>query len=370
MFVLHFSPAWFSINMGTGIISVLLESLPYRFNGLHALALIFFGINLLLFVVFMVISIIRCIIWPPLLLRTLLNPVSCMFFGSLSMGFTTLINMCVVGFVSDGRHYSFAIFLWVLWWINSIFSIILLILIPFLKATRQTHDLNSVTGVWFLPIVSVSVAASAGALLADVLPLRLAKISIIIAYIMKGAGLSVIFFQMTIYYARLVFFKIPPAKIITSVFLPLGPCAQASYGLLHLATSINKLRTDFGQSIFAPSVISSNDTHLMDLGLIGASTVISLCFWGLSFFWFVLGLFAVGDLFLVSACPFNLGWWTTTFPLGVFALATMQLGQVFDSGSFKVLSVVMTLAVIVDWFVMSSLTLVHVLRGNVYVFSL
>jgi len=370
MFLLHFSPAWFSINMGTGIVSVLLESLPYRFNGLHALALIFFGINILLFAVFMIISVLRCIIWPPLLLRTLLDPVSSMFLGALSMGFTTLINMCVLGFISDGRHHSFAIFVWVLWWINSIFSISLLLLVPFLKATRQSHELNTVTGLWFLPIVAVTVTASAGAVVADVLPLRPAKITIIVAYMMKGAALSVIFFQMTIYYARLVFFKIPPAKVIISVFLPLGPSAQASYGLLHLATSINKLQTDLGQPIFAPTSISPQDAHLLNLGLLGASVVVSLGFWGLGFFWFVLALFVVGDLLLVSPFPFNLGWWGTTFPLGVFGIATIQLGQVFDSGSFKVLSVVITLAVVVLWLAMSVLTLAQLLRGKMYVFSL
>lgn len=367
MFLLHFSPAWFGVNMGTGIISVLLESLPYRLHGLHAIALVFFGINLALFALFIAFTALRFVLWPPLLVRTLIDPVSSMYLGALSMGFTTLINMCVIGFISDSRSHSFAIFVWVLWWINAVFSIIILILVPFFKATRQTHELNTVSGVWFLPIVSVIVAASAGSIVADVLPGGLAKISIIFSYMMMGAGLSIIFLQMGIYYARLAFLKIPPAKLIISVFLPLGPCAQASFGVLHLAMSINKLRTDLGQSFFAPSVISEDEMYIMDYGILGASALLSLALWGLGFFWFALALFVVVDVLLVSPCPFNLGWWGTTFPLGVFGLTTMQLGEVLDSGSFKVLSVVITLAVIVIWLAMSIATLVHVFQGKLYV---
>ncbi|WFD26555.1 hypothetical protein MNAN1_001538 [Malassezia nana] len=352
--------------MGTGIISVLLESLPYRFNGLHAIAVVFFGINLFLFCLFFVITVIRFVLWPKLLLRTLLHPVNSMFLGAPSMGFTMLINMCVLGFISEGRHHAFAIFLWVLWWINAVFSICILILIPFLKATRQSHELKTVTGVWILPIVAVIVTASAGAIVADVLPKGPAKITLTVAFMMMGAGLSLIFLQLAIYYARLVFMKIPPANVILSVFLPLGPCEAASFGVLHLAESINKLRTDLGEPFFAPSAISPQDSHLMDLGILGFSTLVSLGLWGFGFFWFVLALFVIGDLLMVTRFSFNLGWWGMVFPLGVFGLATMQLGSIFDSGSFKVLSVVITLAVIVVWLAMIAATLAHLLRGRFF----
>jgi hypothetical protein len=53
---LNFTPSWFSVNMGTGITSILLHQLPYQFNGLGIISNIVFGINVVLFVIFLGIS--------------------------------------------------------------------------------------------------------------------------------------------------------------------------------------------------------------------------------------------------------------------------------------------------------------------------
>ena len=43
--VLHFTPSWFSVNMGTGIVSILLHELPYQFRGLGIISNIVFRLN-------------------------------------------------------------------------------------------------------------------------------------------------------------------------------------------------------------------------------------------------------------------------------------------------------------------------------------
>ena len=41
LLVLNFVPSWFSVNMGTGIISILLYTLPHQFTGLKVTILVF-----------------------------------------------------------------------------------------------------------------------------------------------------------------------------------------------------------------------------------------------------------------------------------------------------------------------------------------
>ncbi len=54
--VLNFAPSWFSVNMGTGITSILLFNLPYQFSGLHIIADVIFALNVVLFVLFLMTS--------------------------------------------------------------------------------------------------------------------------------------------------------------------------------------------------------------------------------------------------------------------------------------------------------------------------
>lgn len=55
----NFTPSWFAVTMGTGISSVLLHQLPYNGHWLHIISYIVFCLNILLFVSFFFISLLR-----------------------------------------------------------------------------------------------------------------------------------------------------------------------------------------------------------------------------------------------------------------------------------------------------------------------
>ena len=54
--ILNFTPSWFSVNMGTGITSILLHNLPYQFNGLKVIGIVVFLFNISLFTGFFVVT--------------------------------------------------------------------------------------------------------------------------------------------------------------------------------------------------------------------------------------------------------------------------------------------------------------------------
>lgn len=87
------------------------------------------------------------------------------------------------------------------------------------------------TAAWLLPVVSCVVAAASGSIVADVLPnAQLALATILASYILWGIGVPLAMMIMGIYLQRLMFHKLPPKGMLVSVFLPLGPLGQGSFG--------------------------------------------------------------------------------------------------------------------------------------------
>lgn len=92
-------------------------------------------------------------------------------------------------------------------------------------------ELSAMTAVWLLPIVTCVVASSSGAAVAGVLSNpQHALWTILASYILWGIGVPFAMMVMVIYLHRLTLHKLPPKAMIVSVFLPLGPLGQGSYG--------------------------------------------------------------------------------------------------------------------------------------------
>jgi tellurite resistance protein TehA-like permease len=64
---------------------------------------------------------------------------------------------------------------------------------------------------------------------------------------------------------------------------------------------------------------------------------ISLLMWSFGLIWLV---FALATVLYTSPFPFNMGWWGFTFPLGVYAANTIELGVELDLMFFKVFGTV------------------------------
>jgi tellurite resistance protein TehA-like permease len=67
--------------MGTGIVSILLHQLPYQFRGLEYLSEIAWMLNVVLFLLLTVASLLRYILWPNLFIEVMKHPVqSCYWY--------------------------------------------------------------------------------------------------------------------------------------------------------------------------------------------------------------------------------------------------------------------------------------------------
>ncbi|KAF1953555.1 hypothetical protein CC80DRAFT_494452 [Byssothecium circinans] len=90
---------------------------------------------------------------------------------------------------------------------------------------------------------------------------------------------------------------------------------------------------------------------------------IGLVMWGFGIVWLFFAVAAITR----SRFPFNLGWWGFTFPLGVYALATVQISIELPSLFFKVLGTVFSIAVVLLWVVVSVGTVRKMVSGELFV---
>jgi tellurite resistance protein TehA-like permease len=151
---------WFLTTMGTGTVAVLLHQLPYQFNGLQYISLIFFSLNIIIFLALLLLSVVRYAVWPEITMLMLRHPVQSLFMyspsphsqhfeissgcqewllgskdiadrrGAMPMGLGTIITMLIYVAVplSDG----FVYFVQVLFWIDVAIAILCCLAIPML----------------------------------------------------------------------------------------------------------------------------------------------------------------------------------------------------------------------------------------------
>ena len=89
------SSRWFSVTMGTGIVSILLHNLPYNGIWLYWISVIIFALNVFLFCTFLTVSILRYALYPHIWSAMIRHPAQSLFLGTFPMGLATIINMIV-----------------------------------------------------------------------------------------------------------------------------------------------------------------------------------------------------------------------------------------------------------------------------------
>jgi len=68
--------------------------------------------------------------------------------------------------------------------------------------------------------------------------------------------------------------------------------------------------------------------------------LVGLILWSFGLVWL---FFAIASIARNKTFPFNIGWWGFTFPLGVFATTTCQIGKELPSEFFNILGTVMSM---------------------------
>lgn len=345
--------------MGTGIVSILLHSLPYNDVWLHWLSIGIFVLNIILFVVFFLISLLRYILYPEIFVVMIRHPGQSLFVGTFPMGLATIINMTVFICVPAwGEPWPYVV--WGLWWFDVVLSVLCCFSIPFATMYIHTATLQTMLATWLLPIVPPIVAAASGGIVASVLPNpQHALWTIITSYILWGMGVPLAMVILVIYFQSLTMYKPPPKEVIVSVLLPLGPLGQGGFAIMELGKMAMQVFPETNTLPLSPeigSLVYSGEI----LYVVG--WLIAIVMWGFGTVWL---LFAFATL-TRNRFPFNMGWWGFTFPLGVYTTSALQMAKELPSNFFEIIGVICSAIVVLLWIVVAGGTFWKAMTGEMF----
>ena len=309
----QFTPNWFTVSMGTGVVALIVSEFPMLKALTWQLGTGLWYFNILLFVLFTVLYGLRWAFYPHEAKQIFQHPSMSLFLGTIPMALATILN----GFLKYGQFIygdTAVQIAQTLWYADVVLALLVAWAVPFAMYRHQEHALQQMTAVWLLPIVACEVAASSGGLLLGHLAADTHAVAILLgSYVLWGVSVLPAFAILTILMLRLVLHKLPEKELAVSSWLALGPIGTAALALLVLGHQ-------------APTLMAS--LGLAQLGQLfhQAGILASLILLGFGLWW--LGIAVLTTLHHAKQdLPFNLGWWGLTFPLGVYTLAILTLAQ-------------------------------------------
>ncbi|MCQ3028119.1 TDT family transporter [Pseudomonas tremae] len=349
----QFTPNWFAVTMGTGILSLALAQLPGNSALLRNLGEALWFLNIGLFVLFSVMYACRWLLFFNEARKVFGHSTVSMFFGTIPMGLATLISgLLVFGPARWGD--AIVPVAEALWWLDVAMALACGVLIPFMMFTRQEHSIEKMTAVWLLPVVAAEVAAACGGLLTQQLATPDAQFTVLItSYVLWAYSVPVALSILVILLLRLALHKLPHESMAASSWLALGPIGTGALSMLVMSSD-------------APAVFAAHGLASVGSVAAGVGVIAGMLFWGLGLWWMALAVLITARYFK-QGLAFNLGWWAFTFPLGVYALATLKLGATLHLGFFDVFGQGLVGLLAVMWLIVSAHTLAGAYRGHLFV---
>lgn len=346
----QFTPNWFAANMGTGVVALVLgrfEHMPLLYWSGELL----WALNALGFCIFAGLFTARWLLHFEGARQIMAHPVMSMSLGCIPMALATIANGFVVfGPIHLGpMAYAVAHYLW---WLEAGLAVGVGLLVPMLMFTRQVHSPAQMTGVWLLPVVAAEVTAISGGLLLPHLPQAEQAGVLLGCLVLWSCSVPLALGMVAVLFIRMILHKLPDANTAASCWLALGPIATGALGMMLFSEGA---ATALAGTAMAPMA-----------GTIGAVfLVIAVLLWGYGLWW--VGLAAlITTRYFMAHVPFNLGWWAYVFPTGVFTLATLQLGAMWDSMALTMLGGAMAMAVCAVWLVVSLRTSLGFWQGTLF----
>jgi C4-dicarboxylate transporter/malic acid transport protein len=343
----QFTPNWFAAVMGTGILALTLNQLPFAGRALHAAARGLWLADAGLFALFSLLYAARWAMFPREAMRIFGHSTMSMFLSCIPMGLATVLN--------GGLAFapSAVSLVQTLWAPDALLALACGLGVPFAMFTRQNHAIERMTGVWLLPFVASEVAAVTGGLLAPHLADAQTRLGVLAAcYALWACSVPMAVGILTILVLRMALHKLPPVAMAATSWLALGPIGTGALGLLVLGAA-------------APAILAANGLGEYGVAARGAGLVGGLLLWGYGLWWLAMAaLITVRQL--RQGLPFNLGWWGFTFPLGVYAAATLRLAALLPIGPLAVFGEALVVSLAAIWLLVAARTLVGAWQGDLF----
>ncbi|WP_287911446.1 TDT family transporter [Acinetobacter sp.] len=348
----QFTPNWFTMTMGTGVVALILPEFPFAQGFLWQMASLLWQFNMLLFITFMTLYVLRWLIYPQEAKQIFSHPAMALFLGAIPMALATILN----GFLKYGivLYGDVAIQIaQLLWFIDVVLAVGIGIFVPFCMFHKQDHQLHTMTAMWLLPIVACEVAATSGGLLLAHMEASQQAVGILFAsYMLWGMSVLPAFGILTILMLRLALHQLPSKELAITGWLALGPIGTGALALLVLGAQ-------------APQVLTLINFESLGVFFQNAGIVASFILLGFGVWWFAIAVLTTLK-HAATELPFNLGWWGLTFPLGVFILAILNLGHQLQVHFIVDTGLAFAAILMMLWVMVMIKTLQGIYQGNLF----
>lgn len=379
--VAGFHPAYFAAVMGCGMSANLLYNFPFPARWLQVCGCIVAVVALGIFVVLNGLFLAALQHDRSLFARIHCDRTCAPFMGCHVMAFTTLVTFL---HAVAGPAWTTAVY--VLWWIATVASFYTAFVTFFLstigksKRAEKRMDTSNLTMAYLLPVVTLTVSASCGCVIApDLASLNLVIVTSLVCFVMWAIAVVLGFIIVTVNFWRLFIHRVPVTGQVFTMFLPIGYLGQGAYAIMLFGRNCSQLLLEHSARDVAASPYTSflHETatkHSVDLStfnLVLATSVTVVCtlaaltLMAFGYFFTFLAFASVLSKIapfarhpseihiyqtdstnwvkrrLVGLPRFQRAFWSMTFPIGTIALANVEMYHLFEGlKTFRYLSVI------------------------------
>lgn len=303
----------FLISMDTGIISIIMNILPWQFDGLGIISTIMFVFNLVLFTIFALLGIIRLFTFPRHVKSETLNQVEEISYqGAPAIAYLTLVAQVALT-CSTAWGFRLTVLAYVLWWIGLVWTVVLCSASVIVLAKRSITDDRSLSPAIFLPLIAVMTLGTTGGIVTRYsvgMSARLAIPIIITSYMAIGYAFFLSLLYYAIYTHRLLAVGPPMKAKLPSLCVTIGPLGQFATAIQLLSTAANT-RGLFGSYNRGTWLTASSASSVS-----AASELIALLVIGFGFLWITVAWYMIIEAAIQRKMPYSLTWWSMIFPMG------------------------------------------------------
>ena len=352
--------------MNSGIIALLTHQCPYQFPGLRVISTVFYVVDLLLFVIFSIIFILRFLMFKSEAFDEIVNqPGELMLCACWPIAWMTLTSL--TGLIDSNAYWgghAFTIVSYVMWWICVVWCVVFLLWIFGTLIRRNTLAEQRIPMLIILPAVSVSTAAVTGGLIVSKsydMGARLSVPVIIVSFLLVGSGILMGFMLSTYLFYDLLTKGWPAEPQSASIFIFIGPMGQSAAALqqLGIAARVYKQFAEYNQGTFLTSEAA--------VPLEAACVLIALLLTGFGIILTFLGIFAMVDKSFRRELKWAPTWNSIIFPTGTLTTSTSLFAIEMNSPAWKVITVILIITLVVLYFINLAFTIVRVSQGKLLV---
>lgn len=320
--VSNLTPNWFASVMGTGIVANALVALPGGGRWAAALALAIWLLAAALLATLTVATIAHWALFPATASTHHRNPTMVNFYGAVPMAIMTVgsgaLN-CAQPLL--GTHLAWHLSA-ALWTIGTVLGVATAASVPFLAFTRLRVGSEDAFGGWLMPLVPPMVsAAGAVPLLAQLQGRSPALELLLVAVLLMGMTFFPAVIIITMLWNRLILHKVGASGKVPTLWIVLGPLGQTATA----AIGLSRHAADF--------VADGAVAHAIELAGLGFGLLVL----GFALLWtLVVGVITLGTV--RAGMPFNLTWWSFTFPVGTVTTGFAGVAQATGSGLMAVVA--------------------------------